>query len=373
MTDDEVIRATRAELEALPVPLDEQGDEHGSCRDEDIERKPAAERRRADEIVRQHLAKVEIIEHDALLDAYLPPPSWLVKDIVIDEGLTLLGGKKKLGKSFMCLQIAQAVAAGVPCLGREVIQGPVVYICLEDGRRRLKNRLERQAANRGLPLTYITRFPPLDGEGMMDLIELVEKRRPRLLIIDTLAAAKTGKTVENDAGPMADITNSVRAIAQHFGLGILVTHHHGKSVGGDPGDDLRGSSAIAGAADVNLGLYRDEAGGFDLKGEGRDIDQFSLRLLFDQKNTWAWQLVGDSKKVDEAEYDRDLLDALRAMGEADAARLAEDLGKHKTTISRRLIHMANLGLVVPREESSGNRGRPRTLYRLASQQDNGVQ
>lgn len=287
----------------------------------------------------------------------------MIRDIVADDGLTMLGGKKKLGKSWFCLQIAQAVAAGIPCLGRQVIQGPVIYICLEDGKRRLKKRLESQSACRGLPLTYITRFPPLDGEGMMDLISTIEKRRPRLLIIDTLAAAKTGKTVENDAGPMADITNSVRAIGQHFGLGILVTHHHGKNVSGDPGDDLRGSSAIAGAADVNLGLYRNEAGGFDLKGEGRDVEEFSLRLTFDRETTWAWQLVGESKQVSEEQADQEALEALRALGEADAGTVAEALGKHRTTMNKRLLRLANLGLVIPREEIMG-RGRPRVLYRL---------
>jgi RecA-family ATPase len=275
----------------------------------------------------------------------------------------MLGGKKKTGKSFLCLQLAQAVAGGVPCLGRAVLAGPVIYICLEDGRRRLKDRLEKQAAGRGLPITYFTRFPALDGEGMAELITLLDSRRPRLLIIDTLAAAKTGKTVENEAGPMADLTNSLRILAQHFSLGILVTHHHGKAIGGDPGDDLRGSSAIAGAADVNLGLYRDE-GGFNLKGEGRDIEQFSLRLCFDRQTTWCWQLIGDSRKVDDAEVDKETLEALRALGEADAATVAEALGKHRTTVSRRLILMANSGLVIPREESAG-RGRPRVLYRVA--------
>lgn len=318
---------------------------------------------RPEALVKQKLAVVEMIEHDALLDADLPPPRWLVESIVAHEGLTMLGGKKKLGKSWLCLQIAQAVAQGVLCLGREVIQGPVIYICLEDGRRRLKQRLEKQSARRGLPLTYFTRFPSLDGEGMVELIALIGQRKPRLVIIDTLAAAKTGKTVENDAGPMADIANSLRAIAQHFGLGLLVTHHHGKSVGGDPGDDLRGSSAIAGAADVNLGLYRDEAGGFDLKGEGRDVEQFSLRLTFDGKITWAWQVIGDSKSVSEDELDLETLEALRALGEADAGTIAEALGKHRATLSRRLLRLANTGLVVPREELDG-RGRPRVVYRL---------
>jgi len=317
-----------------------------------------------EQIIRQRLAQVELIEHDALLEADLPPPRWLVEGLIADEGLTMLGGKKKLGKSFLCLQIAQAVAQGIPCLGRAVLSGPVIYICLEDGRRRLKDRLEKQAAGRGLPITYFTRFPPLDGEGMIELITLLDHRRPRLLIIDTLAAAKTGKTVENDAGPMADLTNNVRIIAQHFGLGILVTHHHGKSVGGDPGDDLRGSSAIAGAADVNLGMYRDE-GGFDLKGEGRDVESFSLRLAFDRQTTWCWQLVGQSKAVDEGEIDEDICAVIRMLGETSIDVIATELGKRRSSVQKRVLLMANIGKLIAQELPTTN-GRPRTVYRLAA-------
>jgi putative DNA primase/helicase len=317
-----------------------------------------------DQLLRQRLAAVEMIEHDALLAVNLPPPRWIVETLLADEGLTMLGGKKKTGKSFLCLQLAQAVAAGLPCLGRAVLSGPVIYICLEDGRRRLKDRLEKQAAGRGLPITYFTRFPSLDGDGMAELCRLLEARRPRLLIIDTLAAAKTGKTIENDAGPMADLTNCLRILAQHFSLGILVTHHHGKAIGGDPGDDLRGSSAIAGAADVNLGLYRDEAG-FDLKGEGRDIEQFSLRLSFDRQTTWAWQLVGDSRRVDEEEIDKDICAVIGMLGETSLDVIQSELKKRRSTIQKRLVALVNIGKLIAQIRPTGH-GFARTVYRLAA-------
>ena len=199
----------------------------------------AAPRPTVQELVARHLGATESCLHGELLAMDLAEPSWVVEGLVAAEGFTLLGGKKKLGKSWACLQIAQAVAAGVPCLGRPVTQGKVVYLSLEDGRRRLKSRLLKQQTSTGLPIRWFTRFPALDGDGMGLLMDLLDEERPVLLIIDTLAAAKTGKVDENAAGPIADLGNSLRVLAQIYKAAILATHHHGKLIGGDPGDDLR--------------------------------------------------------------------------------------------------------------------------------------
>lgn len=305
---------------------------------------------------------VEMYRHDDLLDADLPPLRWVVDGLIPDEGFTLLGGKKKLGKSWFCLQAAQAIATGADCLGRSVAPGRVVYICLEDGKRRLRQRLICAHAHRGLDVIYVFRFPKLDNsEGMGRLLDLIEEQSPRLLIIDTLAAAKSGKTEENAAGPMADLGNALRAVAQHYRLGLLATHHHGKLTGGDPGDDLRGSSALAAAADVNLGLYRGE-GGYTFKGEGRDMDNLSLPVSFDAHGSWEWTTGQANPPVDSAEAD--VLQAVSVLGEADVDLVAECACVSKSTASKHLRNLAQRGVVLNRAVPTGQRGRERILYRL---------
>lgn len=65
------------------------------------------------------------------------PVRWVVPD-VIPEGLTIIAGKPKLGKSWLVLDIALAAAQGGWTLGdRHCIQGDVLYAALEDGERRL--------------------------------------------------------------------------------------------------------------------------------------------------------------------------------------------------------------------------------------------
>ncbi len=299
--------------------------------------------------------------------AQFDPLHWLINELVPDEGLTLLGGKKKLGKSWLCLQIAQAIALGEKTLDKDAKKGSVVYLCLEDGERRLRDRLDKQKAKIDLPITYYTRFPPLDKEGLLELIGIA-KEKPRLVIIDTLAAAKTGRIEENAAGPMADLINSLRRLAQHYKLGILLTHHHGKLVGGNPGDDLRGSSAVAAAADVNLGIYK-EGDGFRLRGEGRDVEAFDLAITFDAHKSWKWLMLGSVPHMEAREMEHAVLMALRSLGETDAKAVAAFIGKSEDTAERKLKELLNTGRVVCRPDDTTKRGRPRLLYRVAASED----
>jgi hypothetical protein len=321
-----------------------------------------------EEQIRAQLATVEKCSHDELLAAELPPLRWIVSGIIPDEGLTFLGGKKKLGKSWLCLQIAQAVSLGAFCLEKETSQGPVVYVCLEDGKRRVKSRLEKQSAPGALPITYYTRFPHLDGDGTGVLLEMLDEARPRLVIIDTLAAAKTGKVDENAAGPLADIANFLRGAAQHFSCGILVTHHHGKNVIGDPGSDLRGTSALGGAGDVNLGLYREE-GQFLLRGEGRDIQEFSLGLKFDPVDTWCWQ-VGEERRTPQQDAEFETMQAVHSLGgQVTASGIAELLGLTLEGARQRLQKLVKQKHLIVAEIPTGKTGRPGIIYRLVEEEE----
>jgi hypothetical protein len=102
------------------------------------------------------------ITHDALLSKDLPPIEFLVEDLITTPGTAIRGASKKRMKSWMALQLTQCIGAGSPFLGMKTKQGPVIHMALEDGERRLRQRLEMQHAAKGLPVTYITKFDPLE-------------------------------------------------------------------------------------------------------------------------------------------------------------------------------------------------------------------
>ncbi len=76
-----------------------------------------------------------------LLRKELPPVRYVVPGYIA-EGLTVLAGRPKLGKSWLALDLAVAVATGGAALGSiRVEQGDVLYLALEDNERRLQKRL----------------------------------------------------------------------------------------------------------------------------------------------------------------------------------------------------------------------------------------
>ena len=76
-----------------------------------------------------------------LMAAVFPEPRWAVPGIVA-EGVTVLAGAPKAGKSWLGLGLGLACATGGKALGSiDVDAGPALYLALEDTGLRLQTRL----------------------------------------------------------------------------------------------------------------------------------------------------------------------------------------------------------------------------------------
>ncbi|MFC1981417.1 bifunctional DNA primase/polymerase [Chloroflexota bacterium] len=275
-----------------------------------------------------------ISDHDTLLSLDLPPMEFVIEDLLPSPGLGIIAGKKKIFKSFMGMQMSQCVGAGKPFLGFKTRQGRVLHCALEDGERRLHTRLKMQNAIAGLPINYLHKLTPLNTpEGIKELAEIITELKPVLTIIDTLAAAKDGRLNENEAGDTSDLLNNIRRIALDQNTTILLIAHHGKKGNfpdavKDPGFDIRGSSAIPGATDTNIGVYKNLDGTFEFIVEGRDISEQELRLSFDREITWCWQNEGNAVDLRRSEADERIISAIDELGggvDATAIAIQADL------------------------------------------------
>src|SRR5262245_14277803 len=93
---------------------------------------------------------------------------------IIPEGLTILAGRPKIGKSWLALDLALAVSGGRAVLGDITpAQGDVLYAALEDNKRRLWKRIRK---NMGMPhiswpsaLTLTTQWRRLEAGGTEDI------------------------------------------------------------------------------------------------------------------------------------------------------------------------------------------------------------
>jgi hypothetical protein len=252
----------------------------------------------------------------ALRTMAFPSVSYIVPGI-IPEGLTILAGRPKIGKSWMGLDLALGIATGKTVLGGvHVEQGDVLYCCLEDNPRRLQRRVTKLLGAFGGEwpgrLTLATRWRRLDQGGVEDIESWCDSvPSPRLVLLDTLAGirpARRGTETLYDGDYQA--LRDVHRFANERGMGVVALHHTRKMDADDPVDTISGSLGLAGAADTCLILARNSSG-TTLYVRGRDIEEGERAVMFGTENC-KWSLLGDAIEVLRTENQKKIMDALLA-------------------------------------------------------------
>ena len=283
---------------------------------------------------------------DALLRAQFAPISWVIPNL-LPEGLTILAGRPKQGKSWLALQIAQAVTCGASTFGRSVEQGSVLYLALEDSERRLQNRMQQQGWSPSPHAVFYTTWEPLDAGGLEALRVEMDQETYRLVVIDTLSRALSGKRDQNAVGDMMVGLAPLQRLSLEKRIAILVIDHHTKRRGADPDpvDDILGSTGKGAVADGVMGLYR-ERGKPDaiLRVVGRDIGADSTLALEWDPECGCWQYRGPVAEAIKETLQEKILAAIRELGgHATTTQTAEHLGKDKGNINRELAKLLEKG------------------------------
>lgn len=242
----------------------------------------------------------------------------------IAEGCTLLAGRPKLGKSWMVMEMALAVARGGTCLGGiQCEQGDVLMLALEDNQRRLHSRIKKlmpALVQSGWPETfhYATEWPRANDGGLGYINEWLDAHpHARMIIVDVLAQfrpIRSGKDQLYDGDYRA--IKDLQEIASKRNVAIIIVHHTRKSQSesGDPFETVSGSLGLSGAADTTLVLDRN-SNGCTLYGRGRDIEEIESAVTFD-KTTAKWLVQGSVTEVRRSDERGNILDALIEGGEA---------------------------------------------------------
>jgi hypothetical protein len=253
-----------------------------------------------------------------LLGLDLSPIRWSVPGMV-PEGVTLLAGKPKLGKSWMALGIAIAISTGGVALGaRQVEEGDVLYMALEDNHRRLRKRLAKlltgEAPER---LQVITEWPRMDEGGAKALSRWLEAHPDaRLVVVDILKRVRP-RTSPNRSVYDADYEalEAMQRLAAEHEVSILVVHHLRKLGAADPLDEISGSTGLSGGADGVLVLKRDR-GRADayLHVTGREIEEEAELALSWNADLANWTLVGDAEEYRVSQERQDIVRVLEEAG-----------------------------------------------------------
>ncbi len=279
------------------------------------------------------MKKLKTVDAETLMTTPLPAIRYVV-DQLLPQGLHILAGAPKVGKSWLSLWLCLCVSKGEPVWGFSTTQSPVLYLCLEDSYTRIQSRLF-QLTEDAPPTLHFANLSDSIGGGLEEQIREFLSAHPqtKLVVIDTLQ--KVRRSVP-DANPYANDyrdLSALKQLADQSHIAILLIHHLRKMNDDDPLNMISGTTGISGATDSSFVLKPDKRGSdrATLYCTGRDIEYRELALEF-HKDTHTWEIT-EEVALDVPHQDPQvflLSEFLRRLGPFDgtATRLNELLEQH---------------------------------------------
>ena len=243
--------------------------------------------------------KLAVIDGETLVDLRLPPTRFCVQTL-LPQGVIILGGAPKVGKSWLVLDLCIRIAKGESIWSLPTAQGTTLYLCLEDTQRRIQERLltitDDVPANAFFAVASKTLADGL-AEQIRDFV--TEHPDTVLVVIDTFQMVRNGESDVPYASDYQEILQ-LKQLSAELSISILLVHHLRKQGDSDPLNKLSGTTGISGAVDAVFVLDKSKRAhaGATLICTGRDIPYRELELKFDGEHC-VWELVTDS--MDEPE------------------------------------------------------------------------
>jgi KaiC/GvpD/RAD55 family RecA-like ATPase len=200
---------------------------------------------------------------EAADSALSDPGNQLIEGILDEGGLSVIYGDSGSGKTFVALDMAFHIGAGLEWNGKKVRRGLVVYVAAEGGKR-IKRRIaalqKRHREECGDvapdPLFALVRYPidlrssDADLKSLLALVREAEKKTGHncaWLIVDTLSRAMAAGD-ENSPVDMGRVVATADRFRAETGAHFTYVHHTGK----DAARGARGHSLLRAATDTEL-------------------------------------------------------------------------------------------------------------------------
>lgn len=296
--------------------------------------------RSADEISASSIDAADLLELD------IPPLAWIVPDL-LPEGTTVLAGPPKLGKSCLVYQIAVEVALGGELLGRPIEQGDVLYLALEDGKRRGQTRLRAALGDRGMPRGRLeVRWSAARlGEGLeAELVDWLDAHPDaRLIAIDTLQRVRARGDARRNAYEVdVEDLGRLQSLFRDRAVGLLVVHHSKKDAGDDFLASVSGTYGITGSVDTTLVIQRKRLETFGkLVVTGRDVAEIEEPVQF---NGMTWSQA--PRSLAEASFEQaEVYKVIEAEGPIFPKAIATIIGSTRDAVQKLVGKMVAAGSI----------------------------
>ena len=175
-------------------------------------------------LIEKPARELETFGSEELCGKVLERTDYIV-DGLLSEGLAVLAGSPKVGKSWLVLQLCMSIAMGEPFWGLGVKRSEVLYIDLEDSEQRMQRRLLTVSEDHTDRLHICLECSPLGDELEREIGSFVIKRPElRLIVIDTFQMIRPKVSQMSYANDYAD-TARLKRMADDMGVCILLVHH----------------------------------------------------------------------------------------------------------------------------------------------------
>ncbi len=242
-------------------------------------------------------------------------PFMIVEDMV-PVGLTMLAGLPKIGKSWMVLQLGEAIAEGKEFMGKKTNECGVLYLCLDDAEPRLQKRVAGTGEEPNDNFNYSMEAKTIETGLFAELnAELEEHPEIRVVIIDTMQKVRDYDGRSTNFSMYAKDDKEITALKQYAyrkNIAIILVHHATKEeVGDNPLKAIQGSNGVIGGMDSILFLDRKtgctEGSLFVIP---RDAAEYKVNLQF-KDTVWSMVSIESAEEV----FEKSVPDVLKRIAD----------------------------------------------------------
>ena len=238
------------------------------------------------------MTKLETINAADLQNRTYEPTHFLV-DELIPEGLHILAGAPKIGKSFLVAQIAYHVSTGKALWDYEVHPGTVLYLALEDDFQRIQSRMFMMYGVNDTDRLHFATAAGKIGNGLDEQLENFVREHPdtRLIIIDTMQKIREIGGEAYSYASDYEIIGKLKQFADKHCICVLTVHHTRKQPAGDSFEMISGTTGLLGCADGSLLMQKKKRTALEATIDvvGRD-QQDQILYLKKDADTQIWNL-----------------------------------------------------------------------------------
>lgn len=272
---------------------------------------------------------------------------WVVPD-VLPEGTAIIASPPKIGKSCAVYQLAVETSLGGDFLGRRVAPGSSLYLALEDGARRGRDRLLAALAGRTMPRgrLEIRWSAPAIGHGLeADIARWLDNHPDATLVaIDTLGKVRARPDGKQGAYQQdVDDLGRLQDLFRDRSVALVVVHHVRKATDSDDFlTSVSGTYGISGSADTIITLKRKRLEAFGtLNVTGRDVPDAELSVRFDGL-TWHEAPA----TIAEGRFERaEVYGIIQSHGPIFPKAIGDRIGKDRTAVQHLVDGLVRAGAV----------------------------